>query len=438
MKSECGFAVATTLLVLVVVAALSASAVFAAVMNLRIAENARSALLAQTAAEAGLDLALVGIAQLHHQHGELPSLPTLQAYLPESGDHDVTELAISGDTGVVRVTGIGPGGARHPTGARFRITSVPGSPAMSPFPLYAVGLVSVGSIYLPGQGIYDLNLHSGGTIIADGGGSQLAAGRVAAAAGATCSFHDTECATFAPTPTVPPYDFDAAYASLRASAPDCTRTITSSGQVNGAVNAVICLEGAVTVTLRGTLTNTFIFGPPEASIVYRATSMPATAGGMGIKVAVGHVDMSYNDGVLNGENTVFTRRGLLIRKTATANAGDQILNVFASESDIRLDGGGNGRVVGSFRTNGRFCVLGTLSTFVGSVVAGFDVVPEPLCTVATSGFSGLGSDVGIQFDGSIDLAFTPAAEAFLNDDLTAIGEGAPIDATGIEILSRRP
>src|SRR5690554_6151811 len=91
-----GFVLITSLLVLVVLSAIGAGAFFLTNMNLKIAENTRSATVAQYNAHEGLDVALLILAREFYLRGDgsWPSLSELQARTPPDAEYEFLALSL--------------------------------------------------------------------------------------------------------------------------------------------------------------------------------------------------------------------------------------------------------------------------------------------------------------------------------------------------------
>lgn len=430
MPRRDGFAIVTSLLIMIVIAGLGAGAVFLTTTNLRIAENTRSAMVAQYNAEAGLDLALVALATSYRSDAALPSLAQLRARVPDIGGFEVTELALDGAQGIVRVRGVGPNGAAHTTGARFEAVDAQVDVTADADPLSGVGFVTNGDIFLPGNGTFDLSMWAGGTVEATGGRSALGVGRVGRAAGLLCRIGRTNCNTNEPPPDVGPFSFDAGRTVLETEAGGadaCTITLPASVgsyTLTAATDEVVCVGPSVHLTLLGNVTNTYVIGHESTRVSFQGDAAPATPDGVGVKIAAGRVELT--GGTMRGENTVFAVDGLLLEKNVLSH--DRVVRtVLATESDIRLNGGGNRNAYATFRANGTFCFNGTLNRFIGSVVTMSDPnVPDPICS----------QPEGIRVSGSITEASLP--DEVDNPNTPSTTTVSDVDAAGIKVLARRP
>ena len=186
---------------------------------------------------------------------------------------------------------------------------------------------------------------------------------------------------------------------------------------------VVCLGSGVTLYMSGTATNTYVIGQSDSTVDFYGDSVPHEPGGIGVKIAAGTVRLI--DGTMRGENTVLAVNSIVLDKSVTSH--DRIARtVMATESDVRLNGGGNRDAYATFRANGNFCFNGTLNRFIGSVVTMNRLdVPDPIC----------GQTVGIQFSGSITEASVP--DDVDNSNIPP-ATAVEVDAAGIRILARRP
>ncbi len=160
MQSSRGFALITSLLLLVVLAAMGAGAIFLSNMNLGVAENGRSHAIAFASAEGGLEAAIVALEQAYNQATprEFPESFTT-ADVPT---HDRLVFEVVGyepfdaQSARVSVRGLGPRDAEYVSEAV--IVMVPGT--VDPF--FARGLVSEQNITVNGASgtFIDAGLHT--------------------------------------------------------------------------------------------------------------------------------------------------------------------------------------------------------------------------------------------------------------------------------------
>src|SRR5690606_16114621 len=189
VKSQKGFALVASLVMLVVLSAMGLGAMFLTQMNLRITENSRTGTMARYNAEAGLDTAFVLLSNAFMQDLELPAsraefLTTFPSF--NSSQYQLTNdgYTVFADGSVrLRVIGYGPNNARHTAEA---LVQPQVEPVESPggYTLFGEGFVAKDSITLNGNGSYDINFWSGGNISIHPG--TLVGGRTASAAGNQC------------------------------------------------------------------------------------------------------------------------------------------------------------------------------------------------------------------------------------------------------------
>lgn len=208
-----GFALVTALLVLTVLVTLALGGAFLANMNLRIAENTRTQLIATSNAQEGLDVSFIAMARSYRNWleseiagsgtvGELTEgdlFDETVAQMPATGDYDLLELEsfepIVGDasraTAIVVVRGVGPRSAEHISRARVE-TVVSASSSGDPGQ-FSDGFVTDGQIEFNGTGAYDINFYAG-SLVDVNGNSTIGAGFVAESLG-SCKIGKTTCTT---------------------------------------------------------------------------------------------------------------------------------------------------------------------------------------------------------------------------------------------------
>lgn len=153
-----GIALVSSLLVLVILVGLGASALFLAQMNAKNTENVYSQAIAQNAAETGMDIARLSLQQHFRDAGHYPvsySLPAVDlagmqspfaysvvpgSYIPQ-GDH--VEIA---------VVGAGPNGAQFTSRARMVAEYDLGSPGAEGYTDGFPGFLSESTVKLSGNG----------------------------------------------------------------------------------------------------------------------------------------------------------------------------------------------------------------------------------------------------------------------------------------------
>ncbi len=282
-RDQGGFVLITSLLVLVVLTGLGVGAYFLTNMNLRIAENTRTAAIAQYNAHEGLDVALLILAREFYERGDgsWPTFAELQARTPPDAEYTFSAYALDpansegiNEGGTVTVIGFGPRQARYETGARFRgeLTSIPVE--YEGDPLFGTGWVTESAISINGNTSFSIPLWAGSTLVANATRVLASAGNFAhsgfvGAQPATCRIHNQSgvvCNSGQTPPEVPLFDFDAKYAELRDEAPaGCSYTLAANGGASLSAtsyrNATICLNEGSSLTLTGSASNTYVLGP---------------------------------------------------------------------------------------------------------------------------------------------------------------------------------
>jgi len=401
-RTEAGFVLVTSLLVLVALAVLGAGAYFLSSTNLRIAENTRSSTIAQYNAHLGLDIALQVVAREFYARGDgtWPTTAEVAARMPASSDYDFQSLVLDPPNedgfrpgGSITIVGFGPRNARYETGARFLGQLTPVQIPGEADPLFGTGWVTDAHITIKGDTTFHIPLWAGGNIEAKAtrvlaGAGQFAHAGFVRGRPATCKIFSgggpsgqyVRCDSGQEPPNVPEFNFDEQLAELQAERPFCTETITSNRPVSATsypAGSVICLGEGVTLTVTGTATDLFILGPRSSTVIFNATSQPQ--GGdptkIGVKVAVGRF-VPGNSFSLNGTNTIFAAQtikfentGYAITGTSTA-AGAIVRTVIGTEKGVHFKGDTSGQLSSVIWANGHVCKSGGGGLdFAGTILA---------------------------------------------------------------------
>ena len=385
-----GFALVTSLLVMVVVAALGAGAVFLTQMNLRIAENTRAQAIAKANAEGGLERAFVALATYVTENGTtLPSsvpdltgvladspfwiddtgyalVPTTFVHSPGTGGED-------GDMLRLAVRGTGPRNALHEVEALVQAVERAtrgGGGSMG----LGDGFTAEGDIDLNGNGTYDINFLSGSNIdIAPG---TLVVGRTAVAEG-SCRFGapPTRCGENSEEEVIveaPVFsdvrdliienreergvDMDACFAAPVTSIPP-----NATG--------VYCLATGSNVTISGNVSGLTVIGDETTSVAITAQSGdPNDPNVPGLTVVSGTVTFPTSDSPFYGYNTIVAVNDIEFGKDVVSN--DQTArSLFITEGNFRLNGTGATDIFASFWVGGDFRWNGTPDRFRGTILA---------------------------------------------------------------------
>lgn len=448
-----GFVLVTSLLVMVVLAGLGAGAFFLSNMNLRIAENTRTAAVAHYNAHEGLDVALLILAKEYHLRGDgtWPTYAELVARTPAGAEYEFVSLDYDpanahglNEAGTVTVRGFGPRNAQYETGARFRgeVTTVPVEGESDP--LFGTGWVTDSKIQINGNTSFSIPLWAGASLTANstkvlGTVGNFANSGFVGGNPAGCTIHGhsaVTCNRGQTPPVVPLFVFEDRLAELTDQAPmPCSVTLANGEyrelSANSYQNATICLGENSSLRLTGTASNTYVLGPRTSSVDLRGSSTPyGGPDGVGIKVAAGTITFTNNP-QLAGTNTLFSATNLLIPSASSAViSGGIVATLFGTEGGIKLaQNGGNdgGRVLNAILwANGSVCKQGNGGlSFTGTVLAkGLDNTLGNPC------------ELGIYWNGGGGGSFTGVANADIPD---TGGEGNnPFAAAGIRVLARRP
>lgn len=418
-----GFVLITSLLLLVVVSALGAGAVFLTITNLRIAENARTGAVARYNAERGLDVALLTLAREYSERsGSWPTQAQLAARVPTEMvlngvplelDFDIVDLRISlADplSGVVEVEGRGGGTGVYRTSARFRGTIDTDPDENVVFEDFPADFVTPGQLIAHGNAKFGVNVHVGDGITATGQARLIDSSWIRSAT-STCAIgsgrNQILCEADAEMPSIPVVSFGSLRDDLRTTRPTCTEIITTDTfglDVSTMAGATICVVDGVTLEIVGNATELFVIGEEDSTVVVRANATPPAddAAGVGLKVAAGTVSPA-GPGVLGiGENTIVSKNSINLERDVFVGQDGIVRTYVATEGDIRFAGAGNQVLYGFFHANGDVCTQGTLSVFYGSILAGTD---------RSEGVDGLcGNFTGIDFrgNGALDAFRRPA------------------------------
>ena len=385
-----GFVLITSLLVLVVVSALGAGAVFLTITNLRIAENTRTTAIARYNAERGLDLALLTLArEFAERDGSWPTEAELKSLVPvamtlgdesEALDYAVVRLEISGAdprSGVVAIEGRGGANGLYRTSARFR-GSIDDEDIFDFGNIADLGMVTPGQLIAHGNAKFGLNVHVGTGIVATGR-ARLIDSVTLKSATEDCSIgsgaNRIQCEADAEMPIVPRVDFAASRASFTDRRPNCDATIeadTTAFDLSNRKNETICVADGVSLEVTGTATGVYIIGAETSTVIIRADATPPEndTEGVGLKVVSGTVIPDVPGAMGIGENTIIARNSINLARDVFAGVDGIVRTYVATEGDIRFAGAGMQQLYGVFHANGDVCTQGTLEVFYGSILAG--------------------------------------------------------------------
>lgn len=468
-SARSGIAVISVVLVLAAVAVLATGASFVSFINLRVAQNAQTSAIAQNNAESGLDLSLIVLsAEYRRLAGAFPTLTALRQVVPEDGFIIEDVRLEGGNEAIVEVRGFGPNGAEHLTAARVRGVDGTSPTTGSLPPLLTIGFVSRGTVFMPGNGTFNLDMWAGGDVIATGGLSNFGEGFSGRAAGTECRVGQSTCRVAGDglePPVEPPplvlFSFEDGRNQLIEEYREetgldfpamCTRFVSGTTSLSNLANEVVCLEPGASLTLSGNSNrNVRVIGDETTYVNFNGLAGVTSSTDVGVKVASGRLDIGTGPGsaggppgqaancnrALCGLNTFYAQQAVVVDKAVTGgrvpNQRDAASTYIASEGDIRLNGGGNRAVTASFQTNGVFCFNGTLTRFTGTVYSAVDdSVPDtPEYRVCEWD----DTRAGIRINGSVNEANLPSD--FQNPNLPPPPPGVTSVPQGIVILARR-
>jgi hypothetical protein len=444
MRTNQGIALITSLIVLFVVATLGVGASFLAQMNLSIAENTRTHVVARYHSETGLDTALVILArEFRNREGRFPTPTEFRALFPGTADYQLVHYELfANDQGTISIRGqVTARNAEHVAEARFRGVGTPTDITTQQDPRFGVGFVSNGSITFPGNSALELNLWSGNEIDFTGGKSSLGAGFWARTSGGHCEIGKIPCTTGADPPRVTGPNFAALreqviahYMALRGVATEealYNETITQSQTLHNQTNRIIRLGSGVQLTLTGAVSNLVIIGDETNTVRLDAdvnvrreeqgrgrdkkTVESCTDELMGVTIVSGTVNLESNSTAMCGQNTIIARNDIEFNK-GVLSLDSNARTLLATEGNIRLNGNGGRDIFATFWAGGEFRVNGTIGDFIGTVVA---------ATSATA----------ITGKGGVDRARLP--DHLLNPFIPTIVTRQGFTDAGIQVLSRR-
>lgn len=445
-----GFALVTSLLVLVALTSLGIGAFFLTNTNLRIAENARSNAIAYYNAHEGLDLVLLAVAQEYQMRGDSswPTVEEIRDRLPLGAQFELLELdmdepdsdgLIPGAS--VTVQGFGPRQARYETGARF-VGQLSEFEAPGPSdPRFGTGWVTESGITVNGNTEFSIGLWAGGDIIGSGGAARVLtiAGFLQAAGDCNIAVEgdskEFKCESGAAAPEVPLFNFQEALEDLEADRPLCDFTFPGKGKGPFSLGAAhvdktICIEDGKSVTFTGTARGVYIRGSRTTTVTFEGFTATGTSENFGVKVAAGTIIPGKNSNVtFNGVNTLYSANDFVANSSGFVTRGTQVGSdvyvntLFATEGSYVIDKAGD-PFSGIIWANGSVCKEGGGGTsFVGAILAK-GLVAGPC------------KQKGIYWNGGGGGKFT----AIDNNDIPEFDPetGPSYAAAGILVTSKRP
>ena len=389
MQRKDGFALVTSLLVMLVIAALGVGAVFLSNMNLRIAENTRTQAMARYSAESGMDQSFVILATSVLEEGAARLPPTQAEFQLLVNDWGTTEswevlaythydgTGLNGaDQAQLRIRGTAPRDAQHVVEALIEAVA---TPAATPggYTLFGHGFVALDHIDLAGTGTFDIPFWSGGDI--DLRSSTLVEGNSALAAGSTCRWGapPRSCNTGEDPPPVAVPVFsdlrDAVWAAQHEEPPETTVcegvTETGTTSVGNTSGQLICLAEGATLTVTGNVSDLVIIGDESNTVIIDArTGQPGDDDVAGITVVSGTVEFG-GSAAFYGTNTIIAQQDITFGKNVVSHDGTA-RTFIVTEGNFELRGTGATDIYASFWVGGNFNYHGTPNRFRGTIVAG--------------------------------------------------------------------
>ena len=402
MRKRQGFALVTSLLILLVLSGLGVGAAFLANVNLRVAENTATQAQARFNAQEGIDIAFLLLAREFREERALPSGGSaaldraaflnafpgfetaayeLVGYQVFGPDPDVDD---SYETARVQVRGIGARGAEHVAEALIEAVAriVPGGEGYS---VFEEGFVSNGDCDIAGRPQIGVNFHCGRDI-------DIRAGSFVDGAKGTAVGECTGggvCESGGPAPEVPLPDFDSlrqeiiAYAEEEVLGFDMDTCVAPTGATFSGSNAVLCLEPGQEITITGNVRDLIVIGDETTRVVLDAVAGdPNDTSVNGVTVVSGDIkfhtnldvpcdsedDLIWTNAEFHGTNTIVAKEEICFGQNVTSR--DFYARTFiVTEDDFTLRGTGARDIIASFWVGGTFRYNGTPNTFKATVVA---------------------------------------------------------------------
>lgn len=406
MQRRAGFALTTSLLVMLVIAALGVGAVFLSNMNLRIAENTRTQAIARYNAESGMDqmYTILAASVLDEASAVLPQTQAEVETLMSAWDviegwqlvryrHSAGTGTNGADQAEIRVRGIAPRNAQHVVDAFVEAVATPTTTGDG-YSIFGEGIVSLQNIDLAGSGTFDIPFHAGGNI--DLRAATVVGGNSMIFAGSSCRWGapPRSCTAGSP-PEVEAPDFDVLRQAVLASQEDaasiaaCTASAgydlfdptvarppvtspTVNVTINSESNSLVCLPPGATATVIGNVSNVTIIGDDTTTVHLDArTGDPSNDEVRGVTVVSRTVTFG-GGAAFHGENTIIAMDDITFGKNVVSNDGTA-RTFIVTEGNFELQGTGASSIYASFWVGGTFAWRGTPNTFRGTIVSVGDI-----------------------------------------------------------------
>lgn len=385
-----GFALVTSLLIMLVLAALAVGAVFLSNMNLRIAENTRAGAIARYNAESGMDQTYVVLAA-HVLEGGSLRLPADQAEFASlfEGLEVESDWTIVGyerfdatgrngaDQARIRLRGNGPRGGSYTVEALVEAVISPATSA-SGYTLFGEGFVSLEDIDIAGNGIFDIPFWAGGNI--DLRAATVVPGNSMVASGGNCRWGapPRSCNTTGASPDVPVPDFEVLrQAVLDNQDPGAVAACLAAPWSGSSVirqndGPLVCLPPGASVTIQGGVTGLVVIGDRTTNVTINTqTGDPSDDLTPGLVVVSGQVTFG-SQASFYGENTIIAAEDVTFGKNVVSR-DDTARTFIVTEGNFTLNGTGATNIYASFWVGGSFRWNGTPDNFRGTIVAVGDI-----------------------------------------------------------------
>ena len=388
MQRRAGFALTTSLLVMLVIAALGVGAVFLSNMNLRIAENTRTQAIARFNAESGMDqmYTILAASVLAETEAVFPSEGAIDALVAAWDTIEGWELVRyqrhsgtgtnGADQAEIRVRGTAPRNAQHVVEAVVEAVATPARTGDG-YSIFGEGIVSLQNIDLAGAGTFDIPFHAGGNI--DLRAATVVEGNSMVYAGGNCRWGaPPRSCTAGDAPAVEAPEFDALRDAVIAAQDTATYAACAAAPLMGNVtinsesNRLVCLGPGANLTVIGNVDNLTIIGDENTTVHLDArTGDPSDDEVRGVTVVSRTVTFG-GGAAFYGENTIIARHDITFGKNVVSNDGTA-RTFIVTEGNFELQGTGATDIYASFWVGGDFAWRGTPNTFRGTIVAAGDI-----------------------------------------------------------------
>lgn len=330
MKRNSGIALITSLVILVIVAALGLGSMFLTQANLRVSENVRAAALAKQNADTGLNAAFISLWRYAEDNNQ--RLPEQGSFsLPSTREYELVGYTPYDDQrAMVAIRGLTPSGGRYLTEALVETSGQDD--------VFFFGYVAGGSIDIPGNAAYRINMWAGNNINLRAGG--FVDDFFGQAAGSQCRAGG-RCITGVEPPDVPTPLF----------AQQRSRLLTELGLMSCQADAerILFRDEQVTVECLNSGTYDMANFPSSEIVVIGDTDTTVNMDGRTYRnsvIVAGEINLS-NQTSFEDTNTLVSKDNF--RFSGRAFSQDGAARTFViSEGDIEFRGSGGSDVFASF------------------------------------------------------------------------------------------